>query len=51
MTVLDDQGDQVFSDFKFPSFDSMDVRNLYPNAEYDIIVSFNGNKLSSVEDT
>ena len=47
VTVLDDQGEQVFSDFKFPSFDSMDVRNLYPNAEYDIIVSFNGNKLSS----
>ena len=39
VTVLDDQGDQVFSDFKFPSFDSMDVRNLYPNAQYDIIVS------------
>ena len=46
VTVLDAQGEQVFSDFKFPSFDSMDVRNLYPNAQYDIIVSFNGNKLS-----
>ena len=40
VTVLDDNNEQVFSDFKFPSFDSMDVKELFPNTEYTIIVTY-----------
>ena len=40
VTVLDDNKNQVFSDFKFPSFDSMDIGDLFPNTEYTIIVFY-----------
>ena len=39
VTLIDDNGEQIFSDFKFPSFDSMDVKDLFPNTQYTIIVT------------